>query len=153
MRQRRDAADAERDPEEGEHGLGEVCERLGRIGRGIVKRRDKDVLRPEPFGDLDDDGELVEEEVVCRVDDEGDVVEVALRDEVCVAFDRCGAGAGVGKGSGEGGTEGGDPAVEREELVDGGGDVLGVGGGGFFVDDAGGCVCVSMRMGGGRGGR
>jgi len=74
--------------------------------------------------------------VVGGVDDEGDVVEVVLGDEVCVAFG-VGAVAGVGEGSGEGGTEGGDPAVEGEELVDGGGDVLGVCGGGFFVEDAG----------------
>lgn len=39
-----------------------------------------------PFSELNDNGELIDEEVICRVNDDGDVVEVTLVGEILVVI-------------------------------------------------------------------
>ena len=39
-----------------------------------------------PFSELNDHGELIDEEVICRVNDDGDVVEVTLVGEILVVI-------------------------------------------------------------------
>lgn len=127
---------AKGDAEEGEDGLGEVQEGLSGVGGVVVDDGDEDGLGAEAAGELDDDGELVDEEVVGGVDDEADEVEVVGVGEGVVGV------VGLAEGAGEDGAGGGDPAVEGEELLDGLDDVLLVHVGGGFVCDAGVYVCM-----------
>ncbi len=128
-----DAAYAKGDAEEGEDGLAEVCEGLCGVGGVVVEHGDEDVGGAEAFCELDDDGELVDEEVVGGVDDHADVVEVVLACEVFVRV----LVLVLAKGAGERRTEGGDPAVEGEELLDGRENRLLVYVGGVVAEDAG----------------
>ena len=94
--------------EEGEHGFAHVCEGFRRIVGVVVEHGNEEVVGSESFCHLHDNGELVDEEVVGRVDDDGDVVEMVFANEVVV-----GAFAFVlAKGTCESWTEGGHPAVE-----------------------------------------
>ncbi len=109
-----DAPDAEGDTEQGEHGLAEISQGLCGVGGVVVEHRHEDVRGPEAFRELDDDGELVDQEMVGGVDDHADEVEVILAGEVFVRV----FVLVLSEGTSEGGAESGDPAVEGEQLLD-----------------------------------
>ena len=72
----RHASDAEGDAEEDKNGLAEINQGLCRVRGRVVKHRDEEVVGAKRLRELDDDRELVDEEVVGGVDDDGDKVEV-----------------------------------------------------------------------------
>ena len=109
----RDSPDPERDTQQREHRFGQIREGSCGIRRVVVEHRDEEARGAEPFRELDDHGELVDEKMIGGMDDDADKVEMVLAEEVVedmlvtVLTER----------SNEGGAMGSDPTVKGQECL------------------------------------
>lgn len=68
----------ERDSEECEDSFAQICQCLGGVGGVVVQHGDEYVGGTKTLGQLDYNGKLIDEEVVRRMDDHANKVEVIL---------------------------------------------------------------------------
>lgn len=99
-----------RNPEQRQDCFAEVRKGLGGVGGVVVKHGNEQIGGAEAFGHLDDDGKLVDEEVVGAVDDDSDVIEVVFANEVFIGI----FALVLAKGTGESRAQSGHPAIERQ---------------------------------------
>ena len=109
------ASNAEGDAKKGEDGLAQVREGFGGVGRIVVEHGNEDVRGAKSFGELYDDSELVDEEVIGGVDDHANKVQLVMARKVLIRV----LMLVLTKGAGEGRTESGHPTIQGKELLDG----------------------------------